>query len=453
MKETTMNPLTHFKKIGIFPLFTVLSLVIGGERAADATGLSPAPVAYWSNEARKAIVPPSAGAENYGNKFPGEAAVYMGIVHVAIYDAAVAIEGGYEFYAQYDPPLIAPPNTSSAAAIATATHHTLLGPPNTGLQPALGLTPAQEAILNGIYDTYMASIPDGEAKTNGIMIGERVATAIVTLRQNDGRDANPPFNPPPPGPGVWERNPGNPPPPVLGLRLPVITPLALQSASQFRPDGPNELTSEEYTEDFNQVKELGRVDSTSRTPAQTAQALFWTDHDLRVWNDGMLRIAADQHLDLVQTARMLAMAHVSGGDAMIAGFEAKYHYWFWRPITAIHEADIDGNPDTEPDPTWAPLRTTPNHPEYPAAHCFHSSAVTKALATFFGTDGISFYLDSRVPGATPTRNYRSFRDALRDVELARTLAGFHFRNSCLEGSTLGREVSRCVVGHYFQPVR
>jgi hypothetical protein len=445
-----MNPLTQFKKMRIVPFLIVLLLAIG---RAHATDLPPAPVAYWSTEARKAIVPPSAGAENYGNKFPGEAALYMGIVHVAIYDAAVAIEGGYEFYAQYDPPLIAPPNTSSEAAIATAAHHTLVGPPGTGLQPALGLTQAQVDYLNGIYNTYMANIPDGEAKTNGRTIGERVAAAIVTLRQNDGRDANPPFNPPPPGPGVWERNPGNPPPPVLGLRLPVITPLALESASQFRPDGPNELTSEEYTEDFNQVKELGRFDSTTRTPAQTAQALFWTDHDLRVWNDGLLRIAADNGLDLVQTARMLAMAHVSGADAMIAGFEAKYYYWFWRPYRAIQLADTDGNPNTEPDPTWAPLRTTPNHPEYPAAHAFHSSALATALTTFFGTDRIPFYLDSRVPGATPTRNFRGFHDAVRDVELARVLAGFHFRNSTREGSNLGRTVARYVAGHYFQPVQ
>jgi hypothetical protein len=237
---------------------------------------------------------------------------------------------------------------------------------------------------------------------------------------------------------------------VLGLRLPGIRPLALASASQFRPDGPNPLTSEEYAEDFNQVKELGRFDSATRTPAQTAQALFWTDHDLRVWNDGMLRIAADRGLDLVQTARMLAMAHVAGGDAMIAGFEAKYHYWFWRPYRAIPGADTDGNPATEPDPNWQPLRPTPNHPEYPAAHAFHSSAVANTLRAFFGTDKVPFSLDSRVTATT--RDYQRFHDAVKDVMLARTLAGFHFRNSCEEGSNLGRDVSRYVVEHYFQPL-
>jgi len=449
-----MNPLTQFKKIPIQSLLITVALVIGPAFAAHAADFTAMPVIAWSNEARRAIVPAGPGgifgAENYGNKFPGEAAVYMGIVHVAIYDAALAIEGGYQPYAIR---LTAPMDTSSAAAIATAAHHTLVGCPDcghSGLQPALGLTPEQQAILDGDYANYLASIPDGTAKDNGIAIGKQVAAAVVALRSNDGRDANPPFNPRPPGPGIWERNPGNPLPPVLGLRLPGIAPLALESASQFRPDGPNPLTSQEYADDFQQVKLLGRFDSTNRTAAQTTQALFWTDHDLRQWNDGMLRIAADQGLDLVQTARMLAMAHVAGGDAMIAGFEAKYHYWFWRPYRAIPMADTDGNPATQPDPNWQPLRPTPNHPEYPAAHAFHSSAMANTLRAFFGTDRVAFSLDSRVTGTT--RDYKGFHDAVKDVMLARTLAGFHFRNSCEEGSNLGREVSRYVVEHYFQPL-
>src|SRR5213595_1994618 len=243
-----MNPLTQLNKIRILPLL-VLALVIGRASAAHATDLSAAPVIYWSNEARRAIIPAGPGgifgSENYGNKFPGEAAVYMGIVHAAIYDAAVAIEGGYEPYAIA---LTASPDTTSpAAAIATAAHHTLIG-----LQPALGLTPAQQAILDADYANYLAAIPHGSAKTNGIAVGEQVAAAMVALRTNDGRERNPTLadlNPPPPGPGIWEQNPGNPLPPVLGLRLPGITPLALDSASQFRPDGPNPLTSDEYAED------------------------------------------------------------------------------------------------------------------------------------------------------------------------------------------------------------
>jgi hypothetical protein len=376
----------------------------------------------------------------------------MGIVHAAIYDAAVAIEGGYQPYAIA---VDAPRRASSAAAIATATHHTLVGSPDLGLhglQPALGLTPEQQALLDAAYESYIGAIPDGTAKSDGIHIGEQVAIAMTTLRQNDGREVNPTLadlNPPSPGPGVWQRNPGYPLPPVLGLRLPGIMPLALGSASQFRPDGPDALTSVEYAEDFNQVQELGRLDSAARTPEQTAQALFWTDHDLRQWNDGMLRLAAARGLDLVQTARMLATAHVSGGDAMISCFEAKYFYWFWRPYQAIPQADTDGNSATTADSAWQPLRATPNFPEYPSAHACHSGAVAEALKIFFGSDTISFSLDSRVTGTV--RHYDRFHDIVKDVNEARVLAGFHFRNSDQEGAHLGRDVARFVATHVFQP--
>jgi hypothetical protein len=404
--------------------------------------LSATPVIDWSNEARRAIVPPSAGPENFGNKFPGEAAVYMGIVHVAIYDAAVAIEGGYRPYAIA---LTAPAGTSPGAAIATAAHDVLIG-----LQPALGLNAAQQAILDGDYAAYLAAIPDGAAKTNGIAIGKQVAAAVLALRANDGREKNPALadlHPPAPGPGVWQPDLTRP---VLGFRLPGIRPLALRSGSQFRPEGPNSLTSAEYTEDFNQVKQLGRFDSTTRTAEQTTQALFWTDHDIRQWNDGMLRLAAARGLDLVQTARMLAMAHVAGGDAMIACFDAKYHYWFWRPYQAIPLAGTDGNPATVPDPNWRPLGTTPNFPEYPSAHACHSTAVVTALDAFFGTDKVPFSLDSRVTGTT--RQYDRLRNVVKDVDLARVLVGFHFFSSDEQGSSLGRQVGRYVVHHLFQPL-
>jgi hypothetical protein len=424
----------------------------GATRATGDAAFSASPVIDWSNEARKAIVPPGPGGifgpENYGNKFPGEAGVYMAIAHVAIYDAALAIQGGYEPYAI----ALTAPEASPAAAIATAAHHTLVGPPGTGLQPALGLTPAQQAILDGRYAEYLAAIPDGTAKTTGIAVGEQVAGAVLALRVNDGREANPqfgqpPFVPPAPGPGVWEPNPSGP---VLGLRLPGMRPLALETPSQFRPDGPNLLTSTEYTEDFDQIKELGRIDSATRTPEQTTEALFWTDHDARQWNDGLLRLAVARELDLVEAARMLAMAHVSGGDALIACFDAKYQYWFWRPFRAIARAGTDGNPETDADPSWQPLRATPNHPEYPSAHACHTAGVAHALAAFFGTDRVAFVLDSRITGTT--REYERFHEAFMEVNLARVLAGFHFRNSDLEGSNLGRHVSRYVTDHFFRPL-
>jgi hypothetical protein len=365
----------------------------------------------------------------------------MGIVHVAIYDAAVAIEGGFRPYAATP---TAPAHTSPEAAIATAAYDTL-----TGLQPQLG---ANQTILDGDHSAYMSAIPDGTSKSKGIAIGAEVARAVLALRANDGRGCSTTLEDlgqPVPAPGVWQPAPA----PALGLCLPGMRPLALTSASQFRPGRPNALRSTAYADDLNQVKDRGRIDSTSRTPEQTSQALFWTDHDIRQWNDGMLRLAGARGLDLVQSARMLALAHVAGGDAMIACFDAKYHYWFWRPYQAIPQADSDRNPATVADPNWKPLGTTPNFPEYPSAHACHSTAVVGALDAFFGTDQVRLMLDSRAPGVTATtRRYRRLHDVVTDVDRARVLVGFHFLSSDLQGSVLGRTVSRYVARRYFQPV-
>jgi hypothetical protein len=401
---------------------------VQGLRVISVPSLPAAPLAYWSLESQRAIVPPPSGS---GNKFPGEAAVYMGIVHVALYDVAVAIQGGG--YRPYAIAVTAPADTSAAAAIATAAHRVLVA-----------LLPTQRGDLDNRYAEYLARLPDDAARTNGIVVGEHVAAGIVALRTNDGRAADPEYvQQPPSGPGVFEPDPAKP---VLGLRLSRIRPLALESPWQFRPDGPTPLTSQQYAADFEEVKKLGRFDSPARTDEQTTEALFWTDHDLRQWNEGMLRLAADQGLDLVQAARMLAMAHVSGGDAMIACFDAKYHYMFWRPALAIPRANTDANQATEPDPAWRPLRATPNFPEYPSAHACHSGAVVEALGTFFGTGDVQLSLTSDATGTT--RTYRHLDDVVNEVERARISVGFHFRNSDLEGSILGRKVARFVLGRF-----
>jgi hypothetical protein len=395
-------------------------------QCAPAASLPAAhgPVAYWSTETRCAVVPPGPaglfGPENFGNKFPGEAAVYMGIVHLAIYDAAAAVD-----------------RSSRPAAIATAAYETLVG-----LQPTLRLDPTGQAVLTADYTAYLARIRGGAARERGVTIGRRVAEAVLARRTNDGLERNPTLadlSPPPPGPGVWQPAPA--PAPALGLRLPGVRPLVLTSASQFRPAPPNALTSAAYAADLAETGDLGRADSTTRTAAQTEQALFWTDHDIRQWNDALLRLAADHRLGPVQTARLLAMAHAAGGDAMIACFDAKYHYWFWRPFQAIHETD----------PTWPPLGATPNFPEYPSAHACHTTAMATALEAFFGTDRIRLTLDSRVTGTT--RTYARLQGVVNDVDLARVLVGFHFRSSDEQGSQLGAEVARYVVTHAFQRLR
>ena len=232
--------------------------------------------------------------------------------------------------------------------------------------------------------------------------------------------------------------------------MPSVRPLALEYASQFRPDGRPKLTSGKYEEDFNEVKAMGRLDSSVRSAEQTAVARFWTDHDIAQWNRNLLRLAEARGLTTIETARMLAMAHVAGGDAMLGCFDAKYHYLSWRPVHAIQRADTDGNPRTLPDPTWQPVLTTPNHPEYPSAHACHTTAIVEALESFFGPGRVDFSLDSLVTG--DTRHYRRFTDIVADVNNARVWAGFHFRYSQEDGARLGRKVARFVTKRFFQPL-
>jgi hypothetical protein len=404
----------------------VMLTVVASLACASTLRAGTGAVSDWSLIAQNSIVV-------VGKKFPGEAAVYMGIVHAAIYDAAVGVSGGYHPY-RVSP--VVPAGASLDAAVATAAHRVLVD-----------LFPGQQVALDEAYETSLAGIPEGQPKTDGIAAGEQVGDGFRHLPAIGGLNSTVSYVQPPPGPGVYEPTVSAPP---LGTKLPLVVPLALETASQFQPDGPSPLSSEEYAADFEQVKTLGRKDSTVRTEEQTRTALFWTDHDIPQWNRNLVRLAAERGLGPVQTARMLAMAHVAGSDAMIACFDAKYHYLSWRPLHAIQRADTDGNPLTEPDPTWQPLRPTPNHPEYPSAHACHSTAITVALESFFGTGAVSFSLDSLVTGET--RYYDRFKDVLQEVNRARVWAGFHFRNSDQEGCNLGRKVGRFVVENFFQPL-
>jgi hypothetical protein len=380
----------------------------------------------WNEIAQKAIVP---------GRPPGGGAVLQGIVQAAIYDATVAIEGGYE-------PFIASPTVSrpasTAAAVAAAAHDVLVV-----------RVPLQAAYVEDQYAAYLAAIPDGPAKTNGITVGEEVAQAILAWRANDHFDDTVPYEQPPPGPGVFE--PVLPTTPV-DVKLTRVTPLTLTSNSQFRPDGPNPLTSAEYAEDFNEVKAFGRVDSTVRTPEQTDVARFWSDNAAVQWPRALRALALEKGLGLAQTARMLTLMHVAVADAILACFDAKYHYLFWRPIHAIRRADTDGNPATEADPTWTPLLFV-NHPEYPGAHGCFTTAVTETMAAFFGTDKVAFSVDSTVSTVTQkTRYYERFSDAAKEVYDARTWAGLHFRNSTMEGAWIGKKVAGYVVADFFRPL-
>jgi hypothetical protein len=396
------------------------------------------PVVEWNAIAQTAITtPPPPAVPPWPPRPPGSSAVLEGIVQAAIYDATVAIEGRYE-------PFVASPEVtqpaSTAAAVATAACEVLIA--RVPDQATQGTTVVDK------YAGYVAAIPDGPAKENGIAVGEQVAQAILAWRDGDGFDNLVPYVQPPPGPGVFEPFPAGTTP--VDVKLKQVRPLTLTSNDQFRPDGPNPLTSAEYAEDFNEVKAYGRIDSAVRTPEQTETARFWAENSAAMWPRNLRELGLEQALDLAETARMLALAQVATADAILACFDAKYHYLFWRPVYAIRRADTDGNPATEADPTWMPLLLV-NHPEYAGAHGCWTTAVTETLEAFFGTDKVAFSMDSRFPGAGPTRYYDHFKDAAKEVYDARTWAGLHFRNSTMEGASIGRNVARYVVANFFRP--
>ena len=404
-------------------------------QACEASAASPATIGNavvdWNRIAQNAITTaPPAGAPP---RPVGSSLVHEGIVQAAIYDATVAIEGGYE-------PVVASPSVtrpaSTPAAIATAACKVLVDH-----------VPDQASSVEAQYDAYLAAIPDGPAKDNGIVAGAQVGDAIVDWRTGDGLDTDPDWQQPPPGPGVFEPFPPGTKP--VDIRLAQVRPLTLTSHDQFRPDGPNPLTSAEYAEDFNEVKAYGRADSAVRTPAQTQTALFWSDNTARQWPRAEQALALAEGLSLAETARMLALVQVATADALLACFDGKYHYLSWRPVYAIRRADTDGNPATEAAPDWTALLNV-NHPEYPGAHGCGTTAVTKALTAFFDTDRVTFSVESAVTGTT--RGYERFHDAAKEVYDARTWAGLHFRNSTMEGARIGKKVARYVDGNFFKPV-
>jgi hypothetical protein len=400
----------------------VLAVAAPAARMSPATEAQGNAVTDWSLIAQNAITV---------GRTSGSSVVLEAIVQAAVYDAVVAIEGGSEPFVT-SPSVTRPASTD--AAVATAAHDVLVV-----------RVPGQAATVDAQYAAYLAMIPDGPAKVNGIALGREVGQAILAWRMGDGFDNPIPYEQPPPGPGVFE--PVLPTTPV-DVKLKQVRPLTHASFWDFRPDGPNQLTSAEYAEDFDEVKAYGRIDSTVRTSQQTAIARFWTEAGATQAPRTLRALAIDNQLGLAETARMLALVHVAGADATLACFDAKYHYLFWRPVHAIQRADTDGNPATEPDPTWQSLLVV-NHPEYPSAHGCFTTAMTRALAAFFGTDQIRVEISSTATGVT--RSYDGFSDVAREVYDARVWGGLHFRNSIMEGAWIGRKVARHVVTNFFRP--
>ena len=311
---------------------------------------------------------------------PAEGHVIFSYVAIAVYDSVMAIEGGYRPFAI---DVDAPHGASAEAAVAAAARGILVH-----------YLPAQAAgIIEPAYTASLAGIDDGQSKTDGVATGEQVAALLIAERADDGFRAAVTYTPPdPPIPGVWL--PTAPTPPI-GPYLGLMRPFSLDSADQFRPSGPPSLHSKRWARNYNEVKEIGSSTSLTRTPEQTLAAQFWAEPPVQQARGSFRKFVLDHELDVVDAARFMAMISVTYADALIACFDAKYHFAFWRPITAIRAGDTDGNGRTEGDEAWAPLLPgTPNHPEYPSAHSCITPAGGYVVGRFLRTQQIEFTVPS-----------------------------------------------------------
>jgi hypothetical protein len=365
---------------------------------------------------------------------PVEDILYMAFVQAAVYNAVVGVEGRYEPYRFH---AHAPRGASAQAAAVAAAHQVLVT-----------YVPSAQAALDDRYAASLAQIPDGTAKTQGIAFGTGAAGSLIRLRAHDGRNAPVVFAQPP-APGLWR-----PTPPGLPMSAPwlgFVAPLLVRSATQFAPPPPPPLTSARYARDFAEVKALGSVNSTVRTPAQTGTAQFFSGNPLVQYNAALRDQVSVRHLDIVDAARMFAAIDMSVADAIISVWHAKYIYGLWRPITAINLADTDGNPATSADPIWAPMITTPPYPDYPSGYNAFNSAVTHGLENLFQTRHLQLTLISTAaPGVQ--RHYDRGNALVQDVVDARVWLGIHFRTADTAAKEIGRQLTAWTLDRYFQPV-
>jgi hypothetical protein len=412
-------------------LVAAAGLVLGGATTSSAkplpTGPSDTYVTDWDMVGTQAF---TAAALS-----PAEGHTIFAYVAIAVYDSVMAVQGGYKPFAV---DVDAPAGSSAEAAVAAAAHDVLVH-----------YLPAQAAtILDPAYVASLASIADGQSKTDGIAVGQEVAAKLIALRANDGfRDPSHTYTPPnPPVPGKWIPTAPSTP---IGLYLGHMDTFAIKSADQFRPAGPPALASQRWARDYNEIKEIGSATSSTRTPEQTLAARFWAEAPVQQARGSFRKFVLDHHLDIRDASRFMGMISVVYADALIACFDAKYTYTFWRPITAVRAGDTDGNPATVGDPAWSTLLAgTPNHPEYPSAHSCITPAGGRVISRFLGTKQIDF----TVPSLTGLgdRHFATTADLQYDVGNARIWGGIHYRFSVQDGVKIGAETVDEVLDHNFK---
>lgn len=388
----------------------------------------PNAVSYWNEVATATVNLPAAATGTWEEQRPNTT-VDLATVHVAIYDAVIAISGTHQPYAIT--PTSPTAGASQEAAVAAAAYNVLRG-----------LFPNRGAQYQAAYDTFVGSMPADTARARGLALGTEVATGILALRANDGRAVT--LAPFVPGTAPGQFRGVNP----IGRPNPSIKPFALTSVAQFRAPGPPALTSAAYAADVNEVKALGSVNSIVRTAEQTEIARFNTESPA-TFLPRNVRTFAMTNRSTAEHARLMAMVYVTVADAGNACFDSKYHYLFWRPSSAITLADTDANDATVVDAGWTQVVATPNHPEYPAAHSCVTTATAEALRAFYGTPNITFDYTSTVTGTT--RRFTSTTSLVEETNMARIYGGMHYRFSTVDGSTLGQSVANWVTTNKFLP--
>jgi hypothetical protein len=404
---------------------------------------APNPVVEWATIVQQAITSPAAP------RSAGTSEILHTMVHLAVYDAVVAIEGGSRPFAAK---IRVTGDADVRAAVATAAYRTA--------RPRIAS--ANLPAFDQAYAAYMAGLPEGDEVAEGVRVGMAAADAMLALRAADGFVNVVPYacSATPTPIGEFEPDAGCPTSPAsaqpVDAKVGGITPFTLRKASALRPRGPLSLESRLYAKEFAETRDYGRADSTVRSAEQTDVAWFWAENPYVHWNRNLTALAVARGLDVPQTARFFAMVHTAASDAVIAGFEAKYVYRAWRPRTAIPRGDEDGNLETIGDPAWRPLLSV-NHPEYPSGHGFWSTAVIGSVAAFFGTTRVEWTLTTSktaVPALMKTeRTYPNLVVLLGEIGDARVWGGLHWRHAIRDGAAIGGRVAAHVSARYFQPIR
>jgi hypothetical protein len=403
----------------------LIAVVILAASVRPASAATPDVISAWSVAASNAATASGMG--------PLRTPIALALLHLAMYDAVTAIVGDREPYAVHLS--VDHPASAQAAAI------------EAGYQVLVVEFPTQVAVLDAVYQTLLDLEPDSLSKRNGITVGAAVAEQLVALRANDGRNADVPYTPGS-GPGVWVPTPPAFLPATTAF-LAKVTPFTMKRASQFRPASPPALDAKTWADDYNEVKRLGASVGSTRTAEQTATARFWESLAGTVWPASIRRVAQEQELDLASSAHFQAAAFAAFADGLIACWDAKFHFNFWRPVTAIQHGATDDNDLTAPDPTWQPLATTPNFPEYPSGHACATAAVAHTIEDYFPHE---VFIPVQNIVSEEERFFRTAKEVVSEIIEARMLLGFHFRSGDEDGAVIGRNVARQIRRLWFKRI-